>query len=254
MNAKHKNRRASRHVSTKAASAYVEPLHPKRGDALTDLDRTLLRLRLVALEMQELLRGAQHPVVPESGSDHLSVSLAFATSNYALILVAKFLEVTRTMGTAKELPRMIEVLDALSPALARINMWPGIKDHRDSALAHAFLTRDGKFIHPVHQLAGSAAPTQHAECFALLQLSLVAIGSILQAFVSEWDDVKTLTRSDLPVPAPLRGVIAGHQIRDDLAPIADECDEALRAVGVDVTNGSVFKEFELQMNSPHRPA
>jgi hypothetical protein len=37
--------------------AYTEPLHPVTGKQLTNLDRTLLQLRVVSIEISILLRG-----------------------------------------------------------------------------------------------------------------------------------------------------------------------------------------------------
>ncbi len=221
---------------------YSEPSHPVTQRPLTDLDRTMLRLRFVALEAQYCHRAIARPVENEcAGSLRLSGDMEFVIANHALLIVSKFLEVWRTIGKAGSNAAMQQVRRAVAPLVDRIGIWPALAEHRGSTLAHAYLTGDRKFIHPAHHLGSSGAPSRTAEVVVLLQCVLLSIAATLARFQREYDALKPLMRVG-PEPAVTRGISTGRQIRAELKPLAEIVNKNLSAIGLTLRE-QAFAEF-----------
>ena len=122
----------------------VEPRHPS-GRELSDLERRLLRVRLIGHEANLLFCSAT-----KSEERRADSKLLFSLQNHAHIIICRFLEAWGQFNAlARDDKRVLEICRALSFYLDRINEWPGLKDFRDWILAHKYQV-DGspEFIPP----------------------------------------------------------------------------------------------------------
>jgi hypothetical protein len=201
--------------------------HPIRGDALTELEKLLWRFRMVAHEAQVLMRGINH--YPDAAKA-LNKDIWFSLSNHALIIISKFLEVwDDSNGHAKTDKRIIPMRRALEPILDRILVWKGLKALRNSALAHAYLDKEGELAPPWQPLGDGKAPTYHAEIILLLQLVYSAVLVVLTVFEKEFTPIESLCGPSSPAkeidPGP--GIAHGSKILDAAKPILEDVQARL---------------------------
>jgi len=220
--------------------AYTEPLHPVTKQPLTELERYLWRLRMVAQEALYMHRGLHKT---GDAAKALNEELLFLLTSYGLIIVCKFLEIWDRFGAlGKDNERIRDVRRAIQPFVDRIRTWKGLDTFRNTALAHPYLTKDGKLIGPWQLLIEGRAPTYHAEILLLVQCVRFAVLGVLTAFQTEYEALKPILTSPPPQPSPGQGVEKGTQIPEVLRPIAKEVDQRLKPLGV-VVGGPVAKEF-----------
>src|SRR5262249_50822240 len=123
----------------------------------------------------------------------LNDELLFGLTNHALIIVSKFLEVwDDSNGFAKTEPRIIPLRKTLAPFMDRILVWKGLKAMRNSALAHAYLDKNGDLAPPWQPLGSGEAPTYHAEIILLLQIVYLSVAVILTVFEKEYTLIDSL--------------------------------------------------------------
>ena len=233
--------------------AYSEPLHPVTKQPLSELDRYIWRLRVLAQEALVLQRGVNKAIAAARAANIdptkvLNEELLYLLTGYALITVCKFLEIWDHFGAlAKDSEKVRDVRRALQPWVDRIRQWKGLETFRNTALAHPYLTKVGeewKIIGPWQLLFEGRAPTYHAEILLLTDCVRHAILGVLTAFAAEYEALKPiLASSALPPTAPSQGVQTGAQIPDALRPIAREADKRLKeSLGI-VAGGSIAQEF-----------
>jgi hypothetical protein len=197
---------------------------------------------MVAHEAQVMMRGFnRYPDAAKALND----DILFSLTNHALIIVSKFLEVwDDSNGFAKSDPRIIPMRKTLSPFLDRVRVWKGLKSMRNSALAHAYLDKEGELAPPWHPLGKGDAPTYHAEIMLLLQIVYLSVLVILTVFEKEFLPIERLCgppQGDLIDPAP--GIAHGSEIQKALTPIALEVQDRLQAeLGLSV-QGPLLKAF-----------
>ena len=169
--------------------------------------------------------------------------LMFSLTNQGIILICKFMEVWDDLGalTTKD-SRVIPVRQAVDPFVNRILVWKGLVALRNSALAHAYETRDGRPVGPWHLLSTHAAPTYHAEVILLLHLANLTAAAILAAFYEEYRALGPVLRADLPNPSAGPGITTGDQIHPAQRQLATEVDARLKALGISAN--PVFAEFQ----------
>jgi len=224
--------------------------HPTRGDALTELERELWRIRMVTLEVQVLLRGY---FSAGDVADAIPEGLQFSLTNHGLILVSKFLEVWDDFGRlAKREPRVIDARSAVSPLVKRIEVWKGIRAFRNTALAHSYTTSDGRLVGPWHLLHSHQAPTYHAEVIVLLQCVMYAAAGVLATFLEEYKALGPSFRSSYPVPSPGPGIQYGTDITSVIHPLLASVNKNLERLGVPLSN-PVFAEFKSEVQ-PEPPS
>jgi len=222
-------------------SKYTSPSHPATGAPLTALEHLLLRLHFVALECHIWRRGFK--AIPSPTGNPFVGDLVFVVSSYGTLAVAKFLELWGDLDkTAKNDSRLQQVMTTMTPAVSRLQMWPGMWQFRSQALAHPYSTREGQFIHPAHVLQQDGAPSHTAETSALIDLTRVCICVILQAFQNEYLAVEPLTNLG-PRPATTKGITSGAQIGQEIGPIVAQVIANARSIGVDV-HGFIFAHFD----------
>lgn len=220
-----------------------EPLiaerHHPAGRRLTNLERALIRLRLVGHEIDVLIESAIR--TEDRKADY---QLVVSMTNYGVILVVKFLEVwDQFIRLGGEEPRVRQAGSALSPAIRRIDRtWPHIRRYRHWALAHPYSIGDGpEVVLPWELLAKEVAPSAEAEVFLLLECARMAVVGVLVCFASEY-------RAMLPVfavidtPSPTRGCLTGEDTEKERRSLCQILNERLSEVGVDLAD-PIFKEF-----------
>ena len=217
-----------------------EVLHPVRGTSLTPLERQLWRFRMVAVEVQSMLRGYYSVddvarVIPDE--------LMFSLTNHALILVSKFLEVWDDFGSlATAEPRVVPARQAVDPFVSRLLVWKGLETFRNTVLAHPYETKDGKLVGPWYLLHSRRAPTYHAEAILLLHLVNLTVAAILSVFYQEYRALGPALRATYPSPDAGPGISRGDQIQPAHRALTAEVDKRLKALGVPASN-PVFGEF-----------
>lgn len=190
---------------------------------------------MAAHEATEILRGFNYY---EDAAAALNDALLFTISNQSLLIVSKFLEVWEDFGAlARVDARVIEARRCAEPILNRINLWPGLKEFRNTAGAHAYTDRTGKLVPPWSLLKDGQAPTYHAEIILLLRLVPTAVAVALSAFEQEFHGIAGLCgpgESASPGPAP--GIEKGTEIESAMRPVCAEVDQRyLRAFGKPVS-------------------
>lgn len=215
--------------------------HPSRGRELTKLEVALWRFRMVALENEIMLRGYRD--VPDVARD-IGENLLFSLMNHALILICKFLEVWDDFGSlARVDSRIVPARRAVQPLIDRIEVWPGIRAFRNTALAHAYLDRLGNPEGPWPLLCSHQAPTYHAEVLLLQHCVQVAITAVLACFEGEYREILPLLGpGDRPDPSPGPGIRLGTEIQPALRPLAADVDRRLSEIGV-VVRGALAAEL-----------
>jgi hypothetical protein len=221
-----------------------EIVHPVRHNALTPLERHLWRMRMVVLEVQVMLRGYY-----SAGDVAATVpdGLLFSLTNHGLILISKFLEVWDDLGSAaKSVPKAVDVRRAVSPLVDRILVWRGISRFRNTALAHAYETKDGRLVGPWHLMHTHQVPTYHAEVLLLLHCVMTATAGVLAAFLEEYKALSPTFQSSTPTPDEGRGIRLGTAIAPALRGLAAEVDRRLTTMGVSPSN-PVYAEFREEL-------
>lgn len=207
--------------------AAMEPRHPTASRPLNDLERAIWRLRLVAHEAQIMLRGFNRS--PDAAKA-LNNELLFGLSHQALILVTKFLEIWGAFGSLHgDDPRVIPTRRAITPVLDRIRVWKGLDEFRNSALAHAYLAKDGTVLPPWELQATGRAPSYHAEILLLLNLVNLAVLATLSVFAEEYRPLDVLIRGPRPAPDKGPGIQFGTEIDAELHRVAGPLEGALQA-------------------------
>jgi len=187
---------------------------------------------MVASETQVMFRGF-HRV---GNAEELHSDLLFALSNQALILVCKFLEIWREFGSLRgKDSRVGGVQAAVMPYVRRINVWTGLEQFRNGALAHPYLTKDKKLIGPWELIAENRAPTYHAECILLLKCVKLAVLAILSAYPAQYIGIAPLLRTSKPEPGPSPGIASGQEIDPELKRLSRAVDAALAEIGISVS-------------------
>lgn len=228
-----------------------EVRHPLRGDGLTPLERQLWRLRMVAVEVQAMLRGYNSV---DDVAKRIPDALLFPLTNYGLVLVAKFLEVWDDFGSlAKSETKVVAARRAVGPLTKRIDVWKGFDDFRNTALVHAYLTKSGKLVGPWYLLAKHRVPTYHAEVILLLHCVNFAVAGVLAAFQSEYKALGPALRSNFPEPDSGPGISLGTDISPALKAILPEVDKRLQNIGVPASN-PVFAEFRAATQGETSPS
>ena len=219
-----------------------EPLHPATGRPLTDLERILWRFRMVAHEAKVMWRGfIRYPDAAAAIND----DLMFGLTNQALIIVTKFLEVWKaSSGLAKTDRRIVLARKAIQPVLDRILIWKGLETFRNSTLAHAYLTKEGKLLPPWQLFRTGLAPSYHAEIIVLLQLVVFGSLGVLLAFETEYGAIDPITRSpDQSSLDPAFGISLGTEIKPAVRAVCAEVDAGLmRELGIRA-KGPLFDTF-----------
>lgn len=203
------------------AIAIMEPRHPLTGARLTELERQLWRLRMAAHEATEVLRGLnQYPDAAATIND----ALWFTITNQCLLIVSKFLEVWDDFGAlAKVDDRIVEVRRSAQPLLDRMAVWPGLRDFRNTAGAHAYTDKTGALVPPWILLTGNKAPVFHAEIILLLKLVPISVSVALSAFHEEFTGIETLCGpGGVPLPDAAPGIRHGSDIDLALVPIVSD--------------------------------
>ena len=234
---------------------YQEPVHPESGAELSQLERYLLRLRMIAHEAQTILRGMH---ISAKGGDITNVldnNLLFSLMNEAKLIVSKFLEVWEQFGSlGPSDARVREIRRIAQPAADRIKIWPGLRRFRSNILAHPYLTTSGKFIGPWDLLDKGDVPTYHAEGILLLQCVHAATMTVLLEFEAEYLGVLPLLTGHMDPPDAAPGISKGPEISGELKRIYAGIDANLRPRGLNL-RGPVANEFSLanKVNPEDRP-
>lgn len=219
----------------------MEPLHPETGEPLTNLERTLWRFRMVAHEAQVLWRGFNHY---DDAAQAINEDLMFNLSNQALIIVSKFLEIWDDFGSlAKSDSRVICTRKAVQPAVDRILVWKGLEQFRNTTLAHAYVTKDGKLLPPWELTHTEQAPTYHAEIILLFQCVVFAVLAILSVFEEEYSPLDPLTGPPKEQPGFGPGIAKGTEIQPTLKKIMSQVDASLLAECGVVVKGPLLTTF-----------
>jgi hypothetical protein len=226
-------------------------VHPIRGGPLTPIERELWRLRMLALEVQQMLRGfnSLNNVAAE-----LPDGLIFSLMNYGLVLIAKFFEIWDDFGRlAKTDPRIVTARRVASPLVDRLQVWPGLETFRNTVLAHPYSTKDGRLVGPWYLLQQHRAPTYHAETFLLLNCVNLAVAAVLAVFTEEYAALKSSFGSIGADPQAGPGIFEGKDIGPETKRLAMEVNERLRAEGIPLIN-DVFSEFRRATRGPRLPS
>jgi hypothetical protein len=221
----------------------MEPVHPKTGKPLSDLERTLWRFRMVAHEAQVMWRGFNGY---KDANDAINSALWFSLSNQAIIIVSKFREVWNAFGSlAKSDPRIIPCRRAVQVLVDRMEVWKGLDAFRDSTLAHAYLDKDGKILPPWQLFNAGLAPTFHAEIVLLLQCVVFSVLSILLVFEKEFSPLDVLAApGNAPTPGPGPGISLGSEIGPAVRPLCASVDRLLQSECGVAAKGPVFEAFK----------
>lgn len=204
----------------------MEPLHPDNRP-LTALERTVFRFRLVAHEAQITLRGFNKY---SDVATAINNELLYGITHHALILVSKFLEVWEDFGAlANADSRVVPTRRAMKPLVDRINIWKGFDLFRNSALAHAYLAKDGTLLPPWELQTDGKAPSYHAEIVLLLNVINVAVLAALSVFEAEYTPLDQLLPWGEPSADPGPGIRQGTEIQSELARLVKPMEDSLRS-------------------------
>jgi len=237
------------------SAGHTEPLHPKRQDPLTPLERDLWRLGMVAQETQILTRGLEHY---RNTATPLNGDLLFSVTNQALITIVKFLEVWHaTKQHAKSDSRVSRRRRALQPIIDRIEVWKGLRLFRNSTLAHPYLTRDGKLIEPNMIIRHHGVPFNNAEILLLLKLINFAVLGFISGFEDEflaiWPVVDgDLVDRDLKVVDPAPGIHHESEIDPELRKVLAVAGASLKAQGLTIS-AWLSSDFQSRLNPHWKP-
>ena len=216
-----------------------EVLHPVRGDSLSPVEHQLWRFRMVAVEVQSLIRGWY------SFDDVAGIpdALFFPLTNQGLLLIAKFHEVWRSFGhLAKFDSNVVRVRKAVSPLSRRIDVWDGLTEFRNTALAHPYETKGKKLVGPWYLMTQHRVPTYHAEVILLLHCVNLIVAAVLATFATEYAALGPSLRTELPVPEAGPGIKSGDQIHPALNELTERVIAAMNAEGIPI-DSAVYEEF-----------
>jgi hypothetical protein len=135
-----------------------------------DVDRLgvhLLALASIQNQLMPALVSAKR--YPDDG-------LRWSLSNFMMVLVASFDDEWRALeGLAGRNETARQIVTVASPALKRVRRWPGIREVRNSFIAHA-RSKDGIDIADLPSIMGSGRfPTAYGEAFLVAELAVYAI-------------------------------------------------------------------------------
>ncbi|MCZ6761266.1 MAG: hypothetical protein O7D29_13005 [Gemmatimonadetes bacterium] len=221
----------------------LEPRHPQTGEPFTELERVLWRFRMAAHEATTMWRGFNSV---EDVERDINSELMLGLTNQCLIIVTKFREVWDDFGSvAKDDPRVVLTRRAVQPLVDRIDVWPGLRDFRNTALAHAYQDKAGKLVPPTALIRSGAAPTFHAEIILLMQLVVFGVLAVLLVFDAEYRGIDNTTRdAEQLVPTAGPGIALGSEIDRELRRIAHKVQAGLdRELGV-TPGGDMMEMFK----------
>ena len=220
----------------------MEPRHPTEARNLNELERTLWRLRMVAHEAQVMLRGFNR--YPDAAAA-INEDLWFGLTHQSLIILSKFLEIWHDFGSlARTDARVIPTRKALAPIVKRMRVWKGLDQFRNTTLAHAYLSKDGKLVPPWELQQKRRAPTFHAEVVLLLNLVPLAVLAVLSVFEKEYSPLDPLMGPSGPVPGPGPGISLGTELDAEIKTLAVTTDAALKAGLNVVVTGTLAAAFQ----------
>lgn len=155
-----------------------EPRHPN-GRELTDVERHLLRVRLIGHEANKLFCSAVRDEHRKADTE-----LVFTLHNYSLILICRFLEIWGDFSAeGKRDPRVFAATRLCEPLLSRINVWPGLVDYRNWIMAHRYRwNKRPELITPWAVLHSGRVPSKPAEWFVLLECVRFASAAAIASF------------------------------------------------------------------------
>jgi hypothetical protein len=208
-------------------------------DNLNDTELVLWRFRMAGHEATVVTRGLNKV----GNLEKIPSELFFAITQYALLVVAKFIEVWNDFGSlAPKDDRVVPARRALQPLVSRIQVWKGFEQHRNTTLAHAYLDSRGKPVPPWIATKELQAPTYHPEIILLLQLVVIANLCLAVIFAAEFRTLDPLSRapSEWTVqPGP--GVESYEQIEPVLAELRAEVDGLIAEGFPDAEIGDQFR-------------
>ena len=217
-----------------------EVMHPVRGDALTPLEHQLWRFRMVAVEVQALVRGLYSV---EDVAATIPEPLLFSLTNQAILLVAKFLEVWSDFGTlAKGNADVVRARRVVAPITRRLEVWTGLTEFRNTTLAHPYETKDGKLVGPWFLMSQHRVPTFHAEAILLLHCVNLAVATVLAVFGAQYAPLGPSLRSSFPSPEAGPGITRGEDVQPAVDSLTEELGQRLIADGLP-TASPVYAEF-----------
>ncbi len=157
----------------------------------------------------------------------------FAILNHALLLCAKFIEVWEDFGSlAKSEPRAMLAREAITPLIDRMLVWDGLREYRNTIIAHSYLDKKDQPVEPWDLLQQNKVPTYHAEIILLLQIVHMATCATLMVFSKEYLAITPLFTSRRPPPTASPGIALGAEIAPTLAPLATAVTVNLVSSGV----------------------
>ena len=205
-------------------------LHPFDNREMTPLENTLWRMRMVAHEVHEILRGFE---ATGDVAKALNSHLLFTISNHALLLCAKFLETWDDLGAlAKGDGRIIVARKAVQPLIDRLLVWEGLRDYRNTIIAHSYLDKKDNLIGPWDLIEQRKVPTYHAEVAALLHVVILATAGILMVFSKEYLPITPALAQGRGDPEPGPGISLGTDVDGVIRPLAEAVGKNLEEAGV----------------------
>ena len=228
-----------------------EPAHPDHGAPLDPLERALWRFRLVGHEATVLCRGFKTEA--DAGRD-VNADLKFVIANQSLLIVSKFREVWNEFGRlASTDARVVSARRATQPIVDRIDVWTGLRTHRNTTLAHAYLDSTDAILPPTSLIRDGTVPTFHAEILLLVHLVVHATAVVLQAFEDCYVAIDPVTR-DAPATVVEKGpgIESGDEIDAELGAVMDRVSEVYKAEFGVPLGGRIVETFRAALNRPSR--
>ncbi len=219
-------------------SEIQEPPHPT-GRPLSEFERRLCRLSLIGHEAHLLICSAIRSEERKRDTD-----LMFTLQHYALILICRFLEIWgQFQSLAKDNRQVLEISRAMSVYVDRIRSWPGLEQYRNWIIAHRYqIGNEPEFVPPWAVINTGRVPSHAAEWFLLLECVRFAVAGVLAYY---GDIIRSLDPVMDPGPDPPteRGVSDGSQAQAERIALANEGDNRLKELGVNLRD-SVFERFK----------
>ena len=191
----------------------------------------------------------------DAGRD-INADLMFGLANQSLLIVQKFREVCDDFGSlAKTDPRVVSGRRVAKPIVDRVEVWRGLRTHRNTTLAHAYLDSADSIVPPTALIRDGTVPTFHAEILLLLQLVVHATAVVLQVFEEDYVAIDAVTRD--PPGAPIAkgpGIEAGTEIVAELSKVMGEVDKLFRSEFGVPFGGKIVDGFRAALNRPSRRA
>ena len=184
----------------------------------------LIRYRLIYIEINYLLRSATLDVSRKEDK-----ILLFTLSQYALLLITKFLEIYKSYSSLAGKNEIIKnSLKCTQPLINRIkNNWTNLNYYRNKIIAHPYFDDSKKEIqYPWRLLEKEDAPVQVAEILLLCKLILLVSATICSFFPNEYENgKKTFQYPDNLQQS--KGVSNGFEAEMELAQLKNKLQENL---------------------------